>query len=565
MVCCLGLVGCPKEGSLVETDGGVDAAPDSARDAFGLRDTQAPDVPVDGGRDTYQTDAHEPDATAWRSALYPADWQPGDADEAGRFLHDFSYAGYHHGEGTPDRPTVRVDVTDWGADPTGGMDATEAIQSAIDAAVAMAEADGVVIAFPAGTFRIDGLLTVTQDGLLLQGAGSGHTRLRFTRVRGMSDRSNLTFGAPPTHGSEIPLRTDGALHDRAVRVDDAAGLAVGDDIAIGWHITDAFVAEHGMEGTWRVFNGQWQPFFRRTVRRIEEDDEGAIVHFAVPLRYAARLRDGASIRKESGVLHEVGLEAMSLTNATTADEAWAETRVHVVAFEGVADGWVDDVHSYAPDLEDAEARGAHLASGGLLVRASKRVSVRNASMGEAIHRGGGGNGYLFEVRASSEILFADNVAQGGRHGFIQNWGFGTSGCVWLRVRSEGGRALTGRGGFGLVGLSDFHHSLAMANLIDASELNDGWSAGNRGRESSGAGHSATQNVFWNTRGTGVVASSQYGWGYVIGTHPMLRVTPVPWLMADTEPGDYVEGMGDGAALEPASLYEDQLARRVVAE
>lgn len=35
----------------------------------------------------------------WRSALYPEDWTPDIApDDAGRFIHDFSYAGYAMGE-----------------------------------------------------------------------------------------------------------------------------------------------------------------------------------------------------------------------------------------------------------------------------------------------------------------------------------------------------------------------------------------------------------------------------------------------------------------------------------
>ena len=38
------------------------------------------------------------EALAWESTLYPKDWEPGFADSEGRFLHDFSYAGYHRGE-----------------------------------------------------------------------------------------------------------------------------------------------------------------------------------------------------------------------------------------------------------------------------------------------------------------------------------------------------------------------------------------------------------------------------------------------------------------------------------
>ena len=44
-------------------------------------------------------------AHAWRSSLYPEAWTPGFADADGRFLHDFSAAGYRAGAtGLPDDP-----------------------------------------------------------------------------------------------------------------------------------------------------------------------------------------------------------------------------------------------------------------------------------------------------------------------------------------------------------------------------------------------------------------------------------------------------------------------------
>ncbi|OBZ14943.1 hypothetical protein A8L34_13765 [Bacillus sp. FJAT-27264] len=36
----------------------------------------------------------------WRSSLYPENWTPGYTDAQGRFLQDFSYAGYWRGEKT---------------------------------------------------------------------------------------------------------------------------------------------------------------------------------------------------------------------------------------------------------------------------------------------------------------------------------------------------------------------------------------------------------------------------------------------------------------------------------
>ena len=101
-------------------------------------------------------------------------------------------------------------------------------------------------------------------------------------------------------------------------------------------------------------------------------------------------------------------------------------------------------------------------------------------MGHAMNRGGGGNGYLFEMRRSSELLFRDCEGTAGRHNSIQNWGFGATGSVWLRVKSAEGRSLIEKdSNVGGTGYSEFHHSLATANLIDASVFDDGASIVNR--------------------------------------------------------------------------------------
>lgn len=117
---------------------------------------------------------------------------------------------------------------------------------------------------------------------------------------------------------------------------------------------------------------------------------------------------------------------------------------------------------------------------------------------------------------------------------------------------------------GLTGTSEFHHSLAMENLIDDSTADDGWKCINRGLESSGAGHAGTSNVFWNVRGKGMLTSKQFRHGYVVGTGPELTVdTRIDAITgAGTEPEDWVEGKGSAATLEPRSLYEDQRKRRV---
>lgn len=527
----------------------------------------------DAPTSTGEPDASSGDATSgatteaeptWRSALYPADWTPELTDAEGRFLHDFSYAGYRNGEAAPGQelPAATLDVTDFGADAAGEVDATAAFQQAFDAAKAMG---GAIVAVPPGLYRIDGVLAVTGSRIVVRGAGAEQSRLWFTRVEDMSFESHLEFRGAPTLGADVPLTLDGEARSLEVAVADAGAFAVGDDLAVGWEISPEFVAEHGMDGTWEAFNGQWQPFFLRTV--VAVDPGRGVLALDVPLRYPARLRDHASVRAVSGYLTEVGLEQLGVANAVAWEDAWSQDQVYAVAMTGVKDAWVTGLASFAsPGVPGGDqGEGRHLQSGGLTLRQSKRVTVADTTLALAEHRGDGGNGYLFEVMQSNEVLVRDCVGQAGRHNFIQNWGFGATGIVWLRVHSLDGKSVVFmQSEFGTPGLSEFHHSLATANLIDASTLDDGWGAVNRGDYSTGAGHSATQSVIWNPRGGGVVRSRQFGHGYVIGPAPGLAVEvslDAPDA-AGTAPEDWLEGPGMRGDLEPASLYEDQLQRRL---
>ncbi|HUU02520.1 MAG TPA: glycosyl hydrolase family 28-related protein [Myxococcota bacterium] len=513
------------------------------------------DSDVDGGDDGAQV--------GWRSLLYPEDWTPELTDSEGRFLHDFSYAGYHNGEvplPVVNQPLFDV-VSAFGADSTGQTDATSAIQAAIDEAAAQG---GGVVHFPLGTYRLDGMLTVSASNTILRGDGPDSTMLYFTRDQDMSNKANITLYGGVQSSLDIPLAVDAESRATAVEVDDASGLQIGDDVQIGFVISDEFIADHGMQGTWVSFNGQWKPFFRRVVTGIDSAADPDIVELDVPLRYPVLTRDGASLRKVSGFISECGVESISLSNAVTYDSAWSFDRAHVLTIDQAKDCWVRAVHSFHSPLGDGDY---HLQSGGILISNSKQITVSDCRMEKAEHRGGGGNGYLFEVLKSNEVLVKDCSAVAGRHNFIQNWDFGTNGCVFLRCHSQDGRMLAGSWDpIGTTGYCEYHHSLATANLVDSCELLDGWIGFNRHAESSGAGHAVTQSVFWNNHGGGTIKSLQYGWGYVIGVNDMnvrTSLTDIDLLYnaMGTEPEDWVEASPDGTPLLPESLYQDQLRRR----
>ena len=492
----------------------------------------------------------------WRSTLYPEDWTPAHADAEGRFLHDFSYAGYKNGdEPIPTVTGPEFSVVSHGADPLGKKDSTGAIQRTIDLAV---DSGGGVVFFPAGLYRCDGTLEVSGSGVVLRGAGPASSRLYFTKHSGHDMKAHITFRGKLAQKGSWPLVSDGKNRSHTVSLDSVVGLAVGDEVAVGFEITDAFRSEHGMSKYWKFSAKKWRPFFRREITAI--DPATGEVTLDVPLRYPVKVRDSASLRKETGYLSGCGIEELGLSNAVSWDDAWKANQISIVDFRGTKDSWLSKLNSFASPLDKTRER--HLQSGGLRIQASKRVTVRDCKMGKAQNRGPGGNGYLFEIRQSSEILVRDCEGYAGRHNFIQNWDFG---CVFLDVLSRDGRAYFAKWDpVGKLGPSEYHHALAMANLVDRSDIRDGWSAVNRKKWSSGAGHSATQCVFWNLRGGGKIRSNQYGQGYVIGTESRkMRVITSSLAIGSkgTRPRDHVEGVGKGGTLEPASLYEDQLKRR----
>jgi len=562
--------------ALMDTEDAPGEESDTTTEALDLSDEGRPDATLDAASDV-DVDAAP---STWRSVLYPVDWTPETTDPAGKFLHDFSYAGYRLGEAPwPDLGSLRsVSIEAFGAAPDGSTDTAPALRAAVAAAGASAS-EPVVIRLPAGLYRFDQRVVIDTPGIILMGDGAETTRLHFTSAASSPFTASLSFSGKPAFGAHVALATDGATRSNTVLVADASSLDVGDEVAIGWTITADFVADHQMTAFWTAFNETWQPFFRRRVVARDMTSSPHRLTFDVPLRYPALVRDGASVRRLSGLLSECGLVGVGLANAVGWEEAWSRDQVHVLAFDGVVDCFASDLASFPSPSAPTSGRGvgAHLQSSGLLVRGSHRVTIASSELGPTQNRGGGGNGYLFEVRQSNEVLFRDLTARAGRHNFIQNWGFGVSGVVWLRTRSSEGRAQpSADSSLATVGLSEFHHSLATANLIDTPFAEDGWSAANRRSESTGAGHTATQNVFWNFSGPGILRSYQHGMGYIIGTAPESVVQstlpdfapeildalyPLSWWYL-TEPWDWVEGEARGGTLEPQSLYEDQLRRRL---
>lgn len=523
--------------------------------------------------------------TPWRSSLYPADWKPGFADGEGRFLHDFSYAGYHRGEREiPRREGPIFDVTQapYQADPTGRHDSTSAIQAALDAAAATG---GGVVFLPSGTYRIapaqdqPAALRVEGSHVVLRGEGTDKTFL-FNDETVMPAKTVLLI--KPAKGpwwyaegdwvKESPASRDLPAGSTVLPVKNAALFTVRDRVIVRNDLTEDFIASLGMTGKWTRENMKNRALvFCREIVAVDAD--GGTVTIDTPTRYELKTSDHARVVKLVGsMISETGLEDFSLGMKQHPGTTWGEEdhqtagtpahdvhRSQAIVFSSAENCWLRRVNSFCPPGNSPDV---HVLSNGVKFDRSRQITAVECDWRHAQYQGGGGNGYLYTLHGN-ECLIRDCRAENGRH----NYDFGTmaaSGNVLFNCVSRDGRLA-----------SDFHMHFSVANLLDSMVCDGDFLEAKYRRWGSGAVHgvTTTQSVFWNTLGLRypkspfdfngktltrpqvVVESEQFGHGYVIGTRGPAHAVKT---------SNFLEGEGRGDTLEPPSLYLDQLSRRQAA-
>jgi uncharacterized repeat protein (TIGR02543 family) len=526
-------------------------------------------------------DAAEP----WRSVLFPENWQrPGEAASFynDKLIQDFSFAGYKRGEEpVPNIVGPIFDVTTYGADPSGTSDSTVSIQNAISAA---ASAGGGVVLLPAGEFRVSPqgsnnfCLNINTSGIVLRGAGDTETFLLNTSYE-MNGKSVVQISSPSTPlGSTRNITADLAGPTRRIPVQNADSFAAGDIVRIEWSFTDEWIAEHNQQTWWNATNGR--PANARYLREVTATNpaEGWI-EVDVPTRYTMKTRDNANVRRISGLLTGVGVESLAIGNLQHPGTGWGENdytdptkaaydthNSWLIRLSSVRDSWVKDVQSRQATTNTSTC---HMLSNGISLVNCLRITVRDCEMRRPQYGGGGGNGYMFRVQNSNECLIQSSIADFSRHGFVISHA-GTSGNVFLQCEDLNTQRATGStGSYTTSGSgSDNHMHFSHSNLWDRCHAhNSFYTASHRGFSGTTPhGLTSAHAVYWNTSGSGtrytdIVRSSQARYGYVIGTSGDRSGATNP-TSGNTAPADHREGIGLGATLEPASLYLDQLSRRL---
>lgn len=521
-------------------------------------------------------------AQTWRSSLYPVGWEPGYSDEAGRFLHDFSYAGYGSGLKTISditSPIVNITQAPYNADNTGTTDVTDIIQQAIN----NLPATGGVIYLPAGEYRLSvpsdrayGIL-INKNNVVIRGAGANLTKIKNTTTY-MRSKNLFSFMATSADWTSSSSKTSPLLHDidlpvHEVAVENTELFQRGDWVVLRTDVTNDFIEEHHATGYWS--NSMNGIMFCRRILDINAFTKKLMLD--APTRYPMKLRDNARVEKLKAQLMECGMEYLSIGNVQHDGTGFGDSDFdiagkaaydvhasHLISIRNGINCWFRGIKTYRP----AENSGNfHLLSNCLQIIRSRNVTVEDCDFRFSQYEGGGGNGYMY-ILQGNDCLIKNCYAEDGRHNYDFK-GMSSNGNVIYACTSKNPR-LT----------SDFHMHLSMANLIDNFQANaDVVEAGFRTSGYEGAIHMYTtsESVIWNTKGinpmgnrTYVVVSRQFGNGYVIGTSgtpsgvvttPYQGIHSSSGIPYNTAPVDFTEGIGTGSNLVPASLWLDQLEKR----
>jgi len=522
---------------------------------------------------------------AWNSDLVPPDWRPPTADTpfSGKVIQDFSYAGYARGE----RPLPRIEepvfhVDEFGADPSGKTDSTDAIQAAIDAA---GKAKGGVVRFGPGTYALSPrgqqCLLVHRDHTVLRGDPDGGTRLLNTSTD-MHNLAVVRFRSYSVEtGPDIPLTADLTGPGRVLHVADASSLEVGDRIRVQWDFTDAWIAQHNQSDYWSGESRPRPATYHREV--VAVDPERNRIAVDIPLRYELRTRDNARVAVQTRMLRECGMEHLSIGNVQHPGDGFEESDHKIegtaaygahnswaVRMRNAVDCWIVDVDSFLPE---ANTSGCHILSNGILISDSSRITVRDCTFQRPQYGGGGGNGYMIRLHDSDECLVERFTAEFSRHGLVLSHP-GSAGNVFLDCVDRTTRRATGADGSYETGgqSSDHHMHFSHSNLFDNCEAEESYYSASHRRRWGAVPHAlaAAHTVYWNTEGNSdrfpfCVESKQGVYGYVIGTRGSSAKVRTELTREDdqtTAPEDHVEGIGKGDTLVPRSLYRAQLQHRL---
>jgi uncharacterized protein (TIGR03437 family) len=493
-------------------------------------------------------------------------------------LDDFSYAGYFLGtKSLGSVPCNVVNVTATG-------DIAAALQAAINTAGA---AGGGIVRIPAGTFVMSSGVAVNTNNVSIEGAGSGQTIINvpssysspddpydgdglftFGRTLGATAQNNgwVNKGAILTNAASIVHRGD-----MQIATVSASGINVGDWIVVQQFFWPALVNNNSAAPDQWIANSSYE--FSFTYLRRVAAKSGNLVSIDAPIPWTLDpANNPVRIRATDGQMKEnVGVKGITIKFANNTLASTGRPHGSGVYFEGVRNGWVYDVQVF------------NFPRNGIYATYSARITILNSWVQTAQDVGGEGYGYGFLVSPAQNILIKGCHGEAARHNFITSHPQ-TSMIVHTQNTSVNA-----------ADPDDAHFAFEQAILWDKHTQTGGEAleAVNRGDESGGAYETLASGVIWNFNGDGVNLPGFPGGGIflkpspdgeaivvgVTGAHTVYdnsqgnvspfvkgqRMAASAALQVGTSAGALQNVLYEGlyqTGLQPASLYEAQLANRI---
>jgi uncharacterized protein (TIGR03437 family) len=522
-------------------------------------------------------------AQSWNSRLLPnvgGTFTPQTVNFAGRnwTLDDFSYAGYFLGaKSLGSVPCNVVNVTATG-------DITAAVQTAINTVGA---AGGGIVRIPAGTFVMSSGVAVNYNNVSIEGAGSGQTIINVPSTYSSPDDPYdgdglFTFGRTLGTTTEndgwvnkgaILTTASAVIHrgDMQISTADASKINVGDWIVVQQFFWPALVNNNSAAPDQWIANDSYE--FSFTYLRRATAKSGNLVSIDAPIPWTLDPANNAvRIRATDGQMKEnVGVKGITINFANNTLASTGRPHGSGVYFEGVRDGWVYDVQVF------------NFPRNGIYLTYSARITILNSWVQTAQDTGGDGYGYGFLMSPAQSILIKGCHGEAARHNFITSH---PQTSVIVETQNVSVNATQP---------DDTHFGFEQAILWDKHTQMGGEAIEgvNRGDESSGAYETIASGVIWNFYGDGVSLPDWYGGGIFLKPSPDGEMIVVgvtgKHTVYDNSQGNvspFVEGqlmlanaglqVGTSAGalqnvlyeglyqpgLQPASLYETQLANRI---
>jgi hypothetical protein len=529
------------------SDGGNDAS-FTQDDDGGVAPTDASeDARPEGGFTATSCASLQPDGGAATSK-----WaQVGDAGtltyetlSTGETLLDFSGAGYMGGGvALPTVPAVKM------VSPSGADD-TNAIQAAITAVAAMPIANGVrgAVLLAAGSFQLDGSLSITASGVVLRGSGwgTGGTTLNVTGSPRMLISVNGA-GSWSKQGTPILLTdTYVASGAKTIHVASTTGLAVGTNVLIDRTVTQAWLHFMGMDDL--VRDGATETWLAagdvshedRTITAIN----GKAITLDMPISDSLDSQyttpPGVTIAPYTftGRIEQVGIEAMHIV-APTQTVPISDPIFGILEMSAVQNGWVRNV------VADEFTTGIAIDG------TAKWITIQDSTV-ERTAPIDGSAGYPFDYSVDGQATLIQRCTASGDNVFsyaTQDRANGPNVVLDMRVKGSPINAQP-------------HQRWATGLLLDNVDTpTGGISLMDRGWYGSGHGWAIGFGVVWNGVASEMLIQQPPGsMNWAIGSSGTRQMSAAP----GSDAGILPEGTIDSPMVKvsPNSLYLEQLCERL---